>query len=228
MKKLGFTLAEVLLTLAIIGVVAALTIPAVITKVTQDQYVVALKKAYNTLKAVERESIQENGELELWTRKANLKDDFDTYFKPYFDVLKDCGADTDDGCFLGANKYKTLKGEDWATNINSATYVRIITSDGIAYAYSRGAALDATTNHVFGTFIVDVNGTKLPNKWGRDLFQFDVFNTTLGVKPHGSYDAAGASIPSATVTGTGTEACTVATVGQFCAARVLAEGAMNY
>jgi len=45
MKTKAFTLAEVLLTLAIIGVVAALTIPAVITKVTKDQYVTGLKKS---------------------------------------------------------------------------------------------------------------------------------------------------------------------------------------
>ena len=48
MKK-GFTLAEVLITLAIIGVVAALTIPSVIVKTQQQEFRTAAKKAYSVL-----------------------------------------------------------------------------------------------------------------------------------------------------------------------------------
>ncbi len=49
MKKHGFTLAEVLITLAIIGVVASLTLPALMANVQEQQTVTALKKATNTL-----------------------------------------------------------------------------------------------------------------------------------------------------------------------------------
>ena len=48
MKK-GFTLAEVLITLAIIGVVAALTIPSVIVKTQQQEFKTAAKKAHSVL-----------------------------------------------------------------------------------------------------------------------------------------------------------------------------------
>ncbi len=48
MKK-GFTLAEVLITLAIIGVVAALTIPSVIVRTQQQEFKTAAKKAYSVL-----------------------------------------------------------------------------------------------------------------------------------------------------------------------------------
>ena len=48
MKK-GFTLAEVLITLGIIGVVAAMTIPTLISKSQQRQHVVAWRKAYSAL-----------------------------------------------------------------------------------------------------------------------------------------------------------------------------------
>src|SRR5574344_558486 len=44
----AFTLAEVLIVLAIIGIVAALTIPTLMTKIQKHEYVVALKKAYST------------------------------------------------------------------------------------------------------------------------------------------------------------------------------------
>lgn len=49
MKKNGFTLAEVLITLTIIGVVATLTLPALMTNAAEQQAKSALKKGINTL-----------------------------------------------------------------------------------------------------------------------------------------------------------------------------------
>lgn len=49
MKKNGFTLAEVLITLSIIGVVATMTLPALMTNVQEQQARTGLKKAINTL-----------------------------------------------------------------------------------------------------------------------------------------------------------------------------------
>ena len=49
MKKNGFTLAEVLITLAIIGVVASLTLPALMTNTGEQQAKAAFKKGINTL-----------------------------------------------------------------------------------------------------------------------------------------------------------------------------------
>ena len=48
MKKNGFTLAEVLITLAIIGVVAVLTLPALNSNTQEQQARTALKKMSNT------------------------------------------------------------------------------------------------------------------------------------------------------------------------------------
>ena len=49
LKNFAFTLAEVLITLAIIGVVAAMTIPTLINNYQKKQTVTQLKKAYTTL-----------------------------------------------------------------------------------------------------------------------------------------------------------------------------------
>ncbi len=73
-KKLAaFTLAEVLITLAIIGVVAALTIPTVITNYQKKMYVTQLKKSYNNLSNAFRtimanDGVTELSETTLWSK----------------------------------------------------------------------------------------------------------------------------------------------------------------
>lgn len=62
MKKNGFTLAEVLITLAIIGVVATMTLPALMTNTGEQQAKTGLKKGINTL----TEAAQMNQSLEGW------------------------------------------------------------------------------------------------------------------------------------------------------------------
>ena len=66
MKKFiaAFTLAEILITLGIIGVVAAMTIPSIIIDYQKKHTVEALKKAYSTLDQALVSSIFENGEPE--------------------------------------------------------------------------------------------------------------------------------------------------------------------
>ena len=65
-RKCAFTLAEVLITLVIIGVIAAITLPTLITKYQKEQTVTRLKKVYSTLSQTNQRAIADNGPMDTW------------------------------------------------------------------------------------------------------------------------------------------------------------------
>ena len=69
--QVGFTLAEVLITLGIIGVVAAMTIPTLMTNYQKKSTATQLKKTYATISNAVRLSEEENGELSGWEFEEN-------------------------------------------------------------------------------------------------------------------------------------------------------------
>ena len=88
-SKIAFTIAEVLITLGIIGLVAALTMPTLIKKHQQWVLVTRLQKNYSIVSQALITSVSENGDFKEWDlgtdyTKANLKRVVDTYFVPYF------------------------------------------------------------------------------------------------------------------------------------------------
>lgn len=66
-KYIGFTLAEVLITLGIIGIVASLTIPMLIQDYRNNVAETRLKKFYSTMNQAIAMSIKDNGDVETWT-----------------------------------------------------------------------------------------------------------------------------------------------------------------
>ena len=82
MKKNGFTLAEVLITLAIIGVVATMTLPALMTNTQEQQARTGLKKGINTI----TEAAQMNQALEGWDFASTLKQN-EIWYRSCFTVF---------------------------------------------------------------------------------------------------------------------------------------------
>lgn len=83
MKK-AFTLAEVLITLGIIGIVAAMTLPVVTAKTKKLQATARLKKFNSMMYQVVMMSEQANGASSEWnTSNNNMQDFFYKYFAPY-------------------------------------------------------------------------------------------------------------------------------------------------
>jgi prepilin-type N-terminal cleavage/methylation domain-containing protein len=101
----GFTLAEVLITLAVIGVVAALTIPTVVRNYQKTQTITQLKKVYSALSNTTNLAIADEGPISGWEIGENgtgeaAVDFANRYLIPYLKVSKNCENKTTSDCAL--------------------------------------------------------------------------------------------------------------------------------
>ena len=130
----GFTLAEVLITLMIIGIVAALTIPSVISNYQQQEFKTGLKKAVSVLNEAIQTNIAQDGE----TPYEN--NDLFTYLQRHMSVIKNnikvhrCMKA--DGT-LGTTTSCGFTGNDLAYTMNSIFY----TTDGMRFEYANRVQL---------------------------------------------------------------------------------------
>ena len=85
-KSFAFTLAEVLISLGIIGVVAAMTLPALVQKKTNSEVEAKLKKIYSAMNQAILLSEIDNGPKEYWPHSCGEYADIDceTYYNKYF------------------------------------------------------------------------------------------------------------------------------------------------
>lgn len=93
----AFTLAEVLITLAIIGIIAAFTLPNLVQNYRNHVVETRLKKVYSNMNQAIVQSESESGAKELWD--FNAPDFFFKYIEPYIKYVK---TETIDG---GTYKY---------------------------------------------------------------------------------------------------------------------------
>ena len=92
----GFTLAEVLITLGIIGIIAAMTLPALVNQYQKQVTVSKLKRFYTSVKQVETQVKADFGELNYVTNSFYPNGDLvviDKFFKPYLKISKVCNND---------------------------------------------------------------------------------------------------------------------------------------
>ncbi len=161
MKK-GFTLAEVLITLGIIGVVAALTIPALIGNYKRKQIVTQLKKVYSSMQQSIQFSQAEYGDIRDWDWSQDGVQFFTQYFGKNFNVVKNCGIEQ--GCW-NSTGILTLSGNEYIPNpLKSSGWSSLILSDGVYISL-----LKQDNIHVH--FMIDLNGSKKPDMFGKDIFE---------------------------------------------------------
>ena len=165
----AFTLAETLITLAIIGVVAAITVPSLIQGYKKKEYSTKLKKFYSTMQQTIQMSTVTNGAIDYWDKKeiihyeqiedeeereqalaTNIKNGVEfvsTYILPYMKYLK-----------IEENQPVEINSSGETINMN-----KIYLNDGSTFYVYNGDCID---------IFYDVNGDKAPNKVGYDIYRF--------------------------------------------------------
>lgn len=185
----AFTLAEVLITLGIIGVVAALTIPILMQNAGDAEIKTAFKKSYSSIMQAYDAVVSENG---------------GTPYKCYYDypTVTWLSSECSNLWAEMSNKLKVAKTYTGAVDgINipnytasdsagfSGTVVGSCSSTKTAFKSSKEAWTLADGSMIMGYytnvadfsgFILDTNGMRKPNKWGYDIFMVSFNNYTPG------------------------------------------------
>lgn len=179
-QQKAFTLAEVLITLGIIGVVAAMTIPTLIKNYEKRTTLTRLKEAYSTLSQVMLLAQAEYGDAQYWNsatgqhRQNNEEattEFCEKYIIPYLSGAKVYGWQSLKQS--GIEGYDALNGNAIANgNLNADSYnytIELKNSQILFLAY------DNDDDYIMTNIIlyVDTNGQKKPNTFGKDLFVFE-------------------------------------------------------
>lgn len=191
----GFTLAEVLITLGIIGIVAAMTMPALVGKYQEKSTVTRVKKFYSMMSQALNFAIAEHGTVDTWeyyddgtTFSKQSSIEFAEYFKKYLKVSKDCGPNP--GC-LANTQIKYLNDSDKWSNYDIDKHYKMILADG-TYLWLRNHYINCSQidgdgapgkENTCGLLWIDVNGKNQPNTFGKDVFVFYIKKDRITPNP---------------------------------------------
>ena len=176
--KNAFTLAEVLINLAIIGIIAALTIPSLINSYKKVQLKSQLNKTYSSLSQGVNMIYAETG-LPVTPARYSKAGSFYKDLMKYMRVAKDCGGH---GCvhYAGDGAYTIDDYQIYSKKSVIHTHFldegQFILQDGMLVMGE-----NPTNNTDAGLLLTaDINGLENgPNAWGHDLFTFEVLDNRL-------------------------------------------------
>ena len=176
LKKYGFTLAEVLITLGIIGVVAAMTLPTVINETRNKHHVVAFKKLYsnfsNAIIMFKAEQGCEGLDVASCISSMGYGDNNCEAFAKVADKMKymymaNSGAAA--GTWVPDVSYNYY-GDELSNGYGMVNK----TGTGCFYALPDGMVLNVDVDPDAFKVLVDTNGKKGPNRMGKDVHAFTV------------------------------------------------------
>ncbi|MBR1681672.1 type II secretion system protein, partial [bacterium] len=172
LTKSAFTLAETLIVMGIIGVVAALTLPNLNSSTGDKEKIAKVKKVYSNLNDAIGRAQGVYGPIDEWFQKDTTATAQATRFgsriAEFLKVSKDCGVTINSSCF-STGDYNTLKSKNGISNFNALnTYYKVILADGTSLAMHP----EVSYNQI--VFKFDIDGpNKGPNTAGKDLFHVD-------------------------------------------------------
>ncbi len=192
-RKAAFTLAEVLITLGIIGVVAGMVVPNTVSNFQEKQTVVRLNHTYSILNDAVAAIVKERYKLNYWG------DDSREFFEA--ELTKHLRVIDKQQCNL-SNRKSICPFQRSSSNIpymvlNNGIILKVVSRNmnnnpsGYHHCYAsvkdalRGSAVDIHYGSC-ASIQVDINGLKKPNEWGKDSFEFRVY--TDGILPRGIFE----------------------------------------
>ena len=167
-EKSAFTLAEVLITLVIIGVVAALTIPTAISKYRKTTVETRVKASFSTLSNAVKRATADHGDIALW-EIDNTEDFLNKYMLPYIRNSKGRCSD-----IVGGDKECQLI-------LSNGTIWEVAAMRNFVYYVNDGL------DHYYIMVKADINGKAKPNKAGYDQFFFYIFPYASEIYNTGDY-----------------------------------------
>ena len=201
MKK-AFTMAELLVTLLVVGMVAMLTIPVFIQKVTDFYLKVKLKRNYSLMAQAFNQIRADGGGTLLGGIVACNRDNnscIKNGFASKLKVIRNCGnnKNSNNSCFIAQNKVKFIDGRSASSAFfNDGRTSGLLLANGASIAFwwdSENCTMYSDKR--CGWFTLDVNGFKGPNTWGRDIYYFVIYNEKIApccsdsmLKVFGSYN----------------------------------------
>ena len=170
--KCAFTLAEVLITLGIIGVVASLTLPSVINDIKHKQLETAFKSAYSIFSQGFMNMKREDGEgrhrnyayYDAENHNYPMVTEFKNKFYSYSNIKVIGKCSYKNGSIKNFNKTANVTNNELLIgNIYQANNFDVLSNGMCSKVFINGGRV--------GLF-VDVNGLKAPNQLGHDIFHF--------------------------------------------------------
>ena len=164
----AFTLAEVLVTLGIIGVVSAMTVPTLMQNYQRQSYVTQLHKVYNETTQAALRYVTDRNALNMKEAGMTSTDAAVNFVNTYFKVVNDCGTNASP-CF--ASEYKRMNGTSMGNLFNGGMR---------KFSLASGASISvAGFSNGNMSIYVDVNGQKGPNIVGRDTFPMVLYKNGI-------------------------------------------------
>lgn len=181
MKKFGFTLAEILVTLGVIGVIAALTLPTLTQNTSTARVGPTLAKAVSVfeqantalLNEYKADSLRDAGFSRYYINAESYIEALSRHMKIRIDDTRTpFAASGDYGCLLSP-----------IGNQNGSTYLNsyFISKDGVRYGITLHSRVNSgwsnrpTYQSTAGRLAIDINGFSAPNVMGSDQFHFVLY-----------------------------------------------------
>lgn len=217
-RKIAFTLAEVLITLGIIGVVAAMTMPSLIASYEKQKTVTQVKKIYSAMSQSVQMAQADYGDIDSWDWSLDAFDFFDLYLAKNFNIIKNCKSAT--GCWNDNGVFQ-LRGSLHQENPLNSYWSKLTLSDGTYVAL-----LKQDNAHIH--IMVDINGSKKPDRFGKDIFEFTMTSEPFTDYAHkiagpGLYFFCN-GLSRDELAYTNSEACNSSKTGQCCGALIMYDG----